>query len=113
MQDNCIFCQIAAGRAPADIVFKDQDVVAFRDLHPVAPTHILIIPRRHLNGISDAEPADQALLGKLLLTAGQIAATEQISSYRLVANTGRQAGQSVFHLHLHLLADRPMSWPPG
>ena len=113
MQDNCIFCQIAAGRAPADIVFEDQDVVAFRDLHPAAPTHILIIPRRHLGSVADAEPADEALLGKLLLAAAHVAQSEQVGGYRLVANTGRQAGQSVFHLHFHLLAGRPMSWPPG
>ena len=112
---SCLFCRIAAGEIPATIVHRDDEVVAFRDIHPQAPTHILVIPVRHVPGIAEAGEADQALLGRLVLTARDLAREEGLdeTGYRLVANNGEQAGQSVPHLHVHLLGGRPMGWPPG
>lgn len=112
---DCIFCKIAAGQIPAKLAYQDDDVVAFHDLTPQAPTHILIIPRKHIMTINDLTEADAPLIGKLFLAAKQIAAKEGFAEngYRLVMNTNRDAGQSVFHIHLHLLAGRPLSWPPG
>lgn len=112
---QCIFCRIAAGDIPAKIVAHDDDAVAFRDIDPKAPTHILVIPRRHIASARKLEPADAALAGRLLLMATSIAASEGIadSGYRLVVNTGAEGGQSVDHLHVHLLGGRVMRWPPG
>jgi histidine triad (HIT) family protein len=112
---SCLFCRIAAGEIPATIVHRDAEVVAFRDIHPQAPTHILIIPVRHVAGVAAAQDSDRALLGRLVLTARDLAAKEGLDAtgYRIVANDGAQAGQSVFHLHVHLLGGRPMAWPPG
>jgi len=112
---SCLFCRIVAGEIPATIVHRDDEVVAFRDIHPQAPVHILVVPVRHVAGVADAAGSDRALLGKLLLTVRDLAAKEGIdrTGYRVVANNGEGAGQSVPHLHLHLLGGRPMSWPPG
>jgi histidine triad (HIT) family protein len=111
---SCLFCQIAAGERPATIVYRDNDVLAFRDLHPQAPTHILIIPTKHIASVADLSVEDEGLIGRLATTAKQIAQEENLSmGYRLVINTGPQAGQSVFHLHMHLLGGRAMHWPPG
>lgn len=112
---GCVFCRIASGEIPSAIVHKDADVVAFRDLSPQAPTHILIIPVRHVGSLHDATIADTALLGQLMLVARALAEKEGIatSGYRVVSNSGPDGGQSVFHLHLHLLGGRPMAWPPG
>jgi histidine triad (HIT) family protein len=112
---SCVFCQIIAGRAPADIVRREDRVVAFRDLHPVAPTHILIVPVKHVVSLTELQAEDQAVLGSLFMVARSLAAEEKIdqSGYRLVVNTGAGGGQSVFHLHLHLIGGRPMRWPPG
>ena len=111
----CIFCRIAAGEIPARKVHEDDEIVAFRDLNPQAPTHVLIIPKRHVPSLADAGDGDGALLGKLLLAARDVAAKEGIAGagYRVVTNSGELAGQSVFHVHLHLLGGRPMTWPPG
>ncbi len=110
----CLFCQIAAGERPAAVVYRDNEVIAIRDIHPQAPTHILIIPVKHITSVDDLAPGDEGLFGRLALTAKQIAQQENLSKgYRLVINTGTQAGQSVFHLHLHLLGGRAMHWPPG
>jgi histidine triad (HIT) family protein len=111
----CLFCRIVAREAPAAIVYEDPEVVAFRDLHPQAPVHLLIVPRKHLESLADASDADAALLGRILLAAKDLAALEGIDprGWRLVTNRGREAGQSVFHLHFHLLGGRGMSWPPG
>jgi len=111
---DCIFCRIVAGHAPAQIVYRGEGVTAFRDIHPQAPVHILIIPDRHIPSLAEAQPEDAELLGRLLLVARQLAEQEGLGNgYRLVLNTGRHAGQSVFHLHFHLLGGRGMRWPPG
>jgi histidine triad (HIT) family protein len=110
-----IFEKIAAREAKADIVYEDDQVVAFRDRHPQAPTHILIVPRKPSPRIAAAEPGDQALLGHLLLKAVEVAKKVGLaeSGFRLVINNGRYAGESVPHLHCHILGGRPMTWPPG
>jgi histidine triad (HIT) family protein len=113
--DNCLFCQIAAGKSAADIYYEDDEVIAFRDIHPVAPTHLLIIPRKHIATANEFSDEDSALIGKLSITASRIAKELRIdnSGYRLVMNCNRDAGQTVFHVHLHLLAGRGFTWPPG
>jgi histidine triad (HIT) family protein len=110
-----LFSKIAAGEIPADIVYQDEDVVAFRDIGPQAPTHVLVIPRKPIRTINDLEVDDAVLVGKMFLAAKQIAEQEGISEagYRTVINCNAAAGQTVFHLHLHLLGGRPMQWPPG
>jgi histidine triad (HIT) family protein len=110
----CVFCRIVRGEAPARIVYQDEDVTAFHDLRPRAPTHLLIVPNRHIAGVAEIEPADSALLGKLFIVARRLAEQEGIvDGYRLVINNGPRAGQSVFHLHVHLLGGRRLGWPPG
>jgi len=114
MDENCLFCRIRAKKATSTIVYEDEDVFAFEDIHPQAPTHLLICPRKHLPALHDASPADQAVLGKLLLVAAKLAHDRHLlSGYRTVLNNGSGAGQSVFHLHLHLLGGRNFRWPPG
>jgi len=109
-----IFSKIINREIPADIVYEDDDCLAFRDINPQAPTHILIIPKKEIPKLADAVPTDQALLGHLLLVAGDIARKEGCGeAFRLVVNNGEKAGQEVFHLHVHLLAGRHFSWPPG
>jgi histidine triad (HIT) family protein len=112
---DCLFCQIAAKAIPARIVHEDDSVVAFDDIHPQAPVHVLVIPRRHMVSVKSLREADEAVLMKMMLVANAIAAQRGIadSGYRLVTNTGAHAGQSVFHLHWHLLGGRSMRWPPG
>lgn len=113
--NDCLFCRIASGEIPADIVDSDDQVVAFRDIHPQAPTHVLIIPRRHLPSLTELEPADSEVIGSLFLKAREIAEREGIAEggYRTVINAGADGGQTVFHVHLHLLGGRAMGWPPG
>jgi histidine triad (HIT) family protein len=117
MASVCLFCKIAAGEIPAKLVHQDEQMVAFRDINPVAPTHILLIPRRHIASLDAVHNGDedQALLGALLMTAAQLAREEGLADdgYRVVTNIGPQAGQSVPHLHFHLIGGRAMSWPPG
>jgi len=115
MSSSCIFCRIGSGEIQATIVLRDDEIVAFRDLSPQAPTHLLIIPTRHVASLDRAEPGDAALLGKMLLVARDLARKEGIAAdgYRVVTNSGPAGGQSVFHLHLHLIGGRPMAWPPG
>ena len=110
-----IFAKIIRGEIPADKVYEDEHVVAFRDIQPQAPTHILVIPRKPLVSVADAGPEDAELLGRLLLSAAQIARDLGLEAdgYRLVTNIGRHGGQSVYHLHIHLLGGRQLSWPPG
>ncbi len=112
---DTIFGKIAAGEVPADILYEDADVVAFRDISPQAPTHILVIPRKPIPTLNDAGPEDAELLGKLLLAAARVAAQAGIAEqgYRTVVNCNAAAGQTVFHLHLHVLGGRPLQWPPG
>jgi histidine triad (HIT) family protein len=114
-QTSCLFCRIAAGEIPAEVVRSDPDVVAFRDLHPQAPTHILLIPRRHVPSVREMSEEDAHLMGKLFMMARDLAREEGIEEggYRLVVNAGSDAGQTVFHIHLHLLGGRGMGWPPG
>ena len=110
----CLFCQIATGERPATIVFRDDDVIAIRDINPQAPTHILLIPTKHIVSVAETTVEDEGLIGRLISVAKAIAQQENLSKgYRLVINTGPQAGQSVFHLHVHLLGGRAMHWPPG
>lgn len=112
---DCIFCKIAEKKIPSKIVHEDERAVAFEDVNPQAPVHVLVIPRRHVASVSELQAADAGLLGHLMLTGAAVAKQKGIaeSGYRLVANTGPNAGQSVFHLHFHLLGGRPMHWPPG
>ena len=109
-----IFGKIIRREIPADIVYEDEQCLAFRDINPQAPTHVLLIPKKEVVKLSDAGPEDQALLGHLLLAAGKIARQLGVAdAFRLVVNNGAEAGQSVFHLHLHILAGRKLRWPPG
>jgi histidine triad (HIT) family protein len=110
-----VFEKIAKREIPAKIVYEDNDLLAFHDANPQAPVHILIIPKRHITRLADAKESDAALLGGMLLAARKIAKQQDVekSGYRLVINNGPDAGESVPHLHMHLLARRPMSWPPG
>jgi histidine triad (HIT) family protein len=111
---STLFSRIIAREIPADIVYEDDLCLAFRDINPQAPTHVLVIPKKEIPRLADAQEEDQALLGHLLLAAGKIARQLGIEdAFRLAVNNGAQAGQSVFHLHLHLLAGRPFRWPPG
>ena len=109
MPDPCVFCQIIAGQRAATIVYRDDQVTAFRDLHPKAPTHILVVPNRHLVSVSEAQAGDKDLLGTLLLTAAQVAKQEGVTGYRLIINNGAEAGQTVWHLHVHLLGGRRLT----
>lgn len=112
---SCLFCRIVSHEIPATIVHEDDDVLAFEDLSPQAPVHVLVIPKKHLESVDAASDEDALLLGKVLLGARAIARARGLgdSGYRLVANNGAGAGQSVFHLHVHVLGGRPLSWPPG
>jgi histidine triad (HIT) family protein len=112
---DTIFGKIARGECPADLIYEDADCVAFRDINPQAPVHILVIPRQSIATLNDAGIEDAQLLGKLLLAAGRVAQQAGIaqSGYRTVINCNAAGGQTVFHLHLHILGGRPMQWPPG
>ncbi len=111
---DCIFCKIANREVKSQIVWASDRAIAFKDIDPQAPTHILIVPKKHISSLGDAYEADREVLGHLMLAAGEIARGEGIESgFRVVVNNGAPAGQSVFHLHLHLLGGRRMSWPPG
>jgi histidine triad (HIT) family protein len=114
MSADCLFCKIAAKQIPSKIVYEDADIFAFADISPQAPTHVLICPRKHFASLSEATVEDQALLGKLQLVAAKLARDGGLlEGYRTVLNNGAGAGQSVFHLHLHLLGGRQFRWPPG
>ena len=112
---DCLFCKIRDGEIPGDVVFESDDMLAFRDVNPQAPTHVLIIPKKHISTVNDLEESDEAIMGKLFRTAKLIAQQEGVSEdgYRLVVNCNEKAGQTVFHIHMHLLAGRAMTWPPG
>ncbi|MGH2448473.1 MAG: histidine triad nucleotide-binding protein [Chloroflexota bacterium] len=112
---DCLFCRIVLGEVPADIVYSDENVLAFRDIQPIAPVHVLVVPRRHIASYSAAAEEDAGLLGKLALTAARVAQQEGVaeSGYRTMVNTGPDAQQSVHHLHLHVLGGRQFGWPPG
>ena len=112
---DCLFCKIARREIPATLVYEDERVAAFQDLNPQAPTHILVIPKRHIATLNDLSTEDDQLVGELVRRAGAIAAERGLSAggYRTIFNTNRDAGQTVFHIHLHLLGGRAMTWPPG
>lgn len=115
-EQSCLFCSIAAGDAPSEFVYRDEQIVAIKDINPQAPVHVLLIPREHnLESLNDAAKLDQELLGHLLFTAAKVANLMEIaeSGYRVVINTGDAAGQSVPHLHVHVLGGRDLTWPPG
>jgi histidine triad (HIT) family protein len=112
MSDSCLFCRIVRGEIPARIVREDDHTVAFRDIDPKAPTHVLVIPRVHVASLDEAR--DPALVGQVMLAAAEVAAAEGIAGgYRTVINTGADAGQAVHHLHVHVLGGRKLTWPPG
>jgi histidine triad (HIT) family protein len=113
MSEDTIFGKILRGEIPSEEVYSDENYYAFRDINPAAPTHILVIHRKPIAKVADATDADAELLGGLLLTARKVAAQEGLTDYRLVINNGEGAGQSVFHIHLHILGGRSLSWPPG
>lgn len=112
---DCLFCRIAEGEIPASVVFQNERLVAFQDINPQAPLHVLVIPRRHISTVNDLTAADQDVLGELIARAAAIAQERGYSDsgYRVVLNCNRDAGQTVFHIHAHVLAGRPMAWPPG
>lgn len=112
---DCIFCQIAAGETDSEIVYEDDDCIAFADLNPQAPVHVLVIPKKHIESLADAGTEDTDLLGKLCQACDTVAREKGIADdgYRVVTNRGEKAGQSVLHLHFHVLGGRPMNWPPG
>jgi histidine triad (HIT) family protein len=119
-QKECIFCKIVRGEVPSKKVYEDDRVYAFQDINPVAPTHILIVPKKHIMGVQEIQEEDECLVGHMFYVARKIAEEKGLApkedlsgGYRLVFNVGRDAGQSVFHLHLHLIGGRHMGWPPG
>jgi histidine triad (HIT) family protein len=112
---DCLFCKIVSGDIPATKVFENDHAIGFRDLNPQAPTHVLVIPKKHISTINDIQEGDKALIGEMFLAAQKIAAAEGLAEpgYRTVMNCNEEAGQTVFHIHLHVLGGRSMSWPPG
>jgi histidine triad (HIT) family protein len=112
---DCLFCRIVNREIPASIVYEDDRLLAFNDINPQAPTHVLVVPKRHVASLNDLQPGDDGLIGEMVRRAAAIAGDRGISAggYRTVFNTNRDAGQTVFHVHLHLLGGRGMSWPPG
>ena len=112
MSEN-IFPKIINKEIPADIIFEDEYTIAFNDISPQAPVHILVIPKKEIKKLSESEETDKELLGHLMITAKKIASDLKLNDYRLVVNNGAEAGQTVFHLHIHILAGRPFGWPPG
>jgi histidine triad (HIT) family protein len=112
---DCIFCKITAGEIPATVLYKDELVTAIRDLNPVAPTHVLILSNRHVQSVNDATPEEERLFGRLFTVARKIAEQEGVSDggYRVVVNTGEHGGQTVPHLHMHVIGGQAMHWPPG
>jgi histidine triad (HIT) family protein len=111
----CLFCEIVAGRIPAKVAYQDEDVMAFHDIHPQAPTHTLIIPKKHITSLLDLSPQDDVLVGSLVRKARDLAQKVGVSEdgFRLVFNCGEDAGYSVYHIHLHLVGGRKLGWPPG
>jgi len=112
---DCLFCKIRDGEIQGDIVFENDDVLAFNDVNPQAPVHVLIIPKKHISTVNDMDAGDEVIMGKLFSVAQMIAAQQGVADdgYRLVVNCNEKAGQTVFHIHMHLLGGRSMTWPPG
>ncbi|MDT8453004.1 MAG: histidine triad nucleotide-binding protein [Gammaproteobacteria bacterium] len=115
MMSECLFCRLVKGEIPSDIVYENDEVIAFRDQNPQAPTHVLVIPRKHISTVNDLTAEDKNVVGEMLLAAKAVAAQDGIAEdgYRLIMNCNKGAGQTVFHIHLHVLGGRVMNWPPG
>ncbi len=113
MADNCLFCKIVAGEIPADKLYEDDEILVFRDIAPQAPVHFLVIPKKHISGPGDVGAEDEALIGKMMRKGTEVARSEGIEHFRMVFNNGEQAGQTVFHIHMHILGGRSLTWPPG
>jgi histidine triad (HIT) family protein len=113
MSDNCLFCKICKGEIPADKLYEDDDILAFRDIAPQAPVHFLVIPKKHIKGPAAVGSKDEQLIGKMMRVGTEVAKQEGIEQFRVVFNNGEQAGQTVFHIHMHILGGRSLSWPPG
>ena len=115
MNPTCLFCKIISGEVPASIVYKDELVTAFRDIHPVAPTHVLIVPNRHIQSVSQVEEGDEQVLGRLFSVARKVAEIDQISEdgFRAIVNTGAHGGQTVYHLHMHVIGGQRLKYPMG
>ena len=113
MVEDCLFCKIIQGDIPSDKLYEDDEVLVFRDIAPTAPVHFLVIPKKHISGPSAVAEEDEQLMGKLIRIGNQIAKKEGIEQFRLVFNNGAEAGQTVFHIHMHVLGGRSLSWPPG
>jgi len=112
---SCVFCQIVEGKIPAKIVLDEPDLLVFRDINPVAPTHLLVIPKRHIASISELRPEEAQIIGSMFLAARRVAEMDNVAArgFRTVINSGLDAGQTVFHIHLHVIGGRSMTWPPG
>ena len=113
MADDCLFCKIVRGEIPADKLHEDDEILVFRDIAPQAPVHFLVIPKKHITGPSDVQAEDETLIGRMMRVGAQVAAKEGIDHFRVVFNNGAQAGQTVFHIHMHILGGRDLGWPPG
>jgi histidine triad (HIT) family protein len=113
MMESCIFCKIANGEIKSELVYEDNEIAAFNDISPQAPTHILFIPKKHIESTENLDESNFNITGKLIFAAAKVAKKLELEGYRLVINCNEIAGQSVFHLHCHMLAGRPMRWPPG
>lgn len=113
MSDNCLFCKIINGDIPAETLYKDDDVLVFRDINPQAPVHLLVIPKKHMSGCADVQEKDEQVVGKMMRIGNEVALKEGIEHYRVILNNGAQAGQEIFHLHMHILGGLNMRWLPG
>ena len=113
MTADCLFCKIVAGEIPAEKLYEDDEILAFRDIAPQAPVHFLVIPKKHIQDPSGVSSEDEALIGKMMRTGSQVAQENGITDFRLVFNNGAEAGQTVFHIHMHVLGGRALTWPPG
>lgn len=110
---DCVFCKIAAGEIPTEKIYEDEDIIAFNDLDPQAPIHFLVIPKKHITSLESVEESDSNLLGKIMLAISKLAAENNLEGYRVVTNIGEDGGQTVPHLHFHVLGGRAFRWPPG
>ncbi len=113
MSENCLFCKICQGEIPADTLYEDDEILAFRDIAPQAPVHFLVIPKKHIQGPAAIGTEDEQLIGKMMRVGTDVAKKEGIEQFRVVFNNGEQAGQTVFHIHMHILGGRSLNWPPG
>ena len=113
MAENCLFCKIIKGEIPSDKLYEDDEVLAFRDIAPTAPVHFLVIPKKHISGPAAVAEEDEQLIGKLMRIGSQVAKEENIEHFRAVFNNGADAGQTVFHIHMHIIGGRSLNWPPG